>query len=89
MTMSSASPEGTKNNNEKLGSSEESPHPNASFILYYLHIINMRNKMPQNFNQFDTMTGCLTQLTIRGLWFFARHADNKMVRTDGVWGRNK
>jgi hypothetical protein len=40
MTMSSASPEGTKNNNEKLGSSEESPHPNASFILYCLQIIN-------------------------------------------------
>jgi len=41
MTMSFASPEGTNNNNEKLGSSEESPHPNASFILYYLQIINM------------------------------------------------
>jgi hypothetical protein len=89
MTMSSASPEGTKNNNEKLGSSEESPHPNASFIFYYFQIINKWNKMPQNCNQFDAMAECLTQLTIRGLWSFPSHADNKMVRTDGVWGRNK
>jgi hypothetical protein len=40
MTMSYASPEGTKNNNEKLGSSEHSPYPNAPFILYYFQIIN-------------------------------------------------
>jgi hypothetical protein len=45
--------------------------------------------MPQNFNQFDAMAGCLTQLIIRGLWPYPSHVDNKMVITDGVWGRNK
>jgi hypothetical protein len=45
--------------------------------------------MLQNFNQFDAMAGCLTQLIISRLWPFPSHVDNKMIGIDGVWGRNK